>query len=59
MEVKKVWERKDGIKFVIIPKDSDIKNGDYVKIIKLENEGGNNGEENNATRTRKEKRRKV
>lgn len=35
IEIKKVLERKDGIKMVIIPKNSKIKKGDYVKIIKL------------------------
>jgi len=35
MEIRKVLERKDGIKMVIIPKHSDIKKGDYVQIIKL------------------------
>ena len=32
MEVKKVLERKDGIKMVIIPKESKIKKGDKVLI---------------------------
>jgi len=32
MEVKKVLERKDGIKMVIIPKDSSIKKGELVLI---------------------------
>jgi hypothetical protein len=39
VEIKKVWQRKDGVKFVIIPKESNINHGDYVKIIKL---GGQN-----------------
>ena len=44
MEVKKVLERTDGIKMVIIPKHSAIKKGDYVQIIKLEEkEYGKNG----------------
>ena len=33
-EIRKVLERKDGIKMVIIPKKSKIKKGDYVKVIK-------------------------
>ena len=36
MEIKKVLVRKDGIKYLIIPKNSGIDAGDYVKIIKLE-----------------------
>lgn len=42
IEIRKVLERKDGIKMVIIPKKSKIKKGDYVRIIKLEevNEDG-------------------
>ena len=36
MEIKKVCERKDGIKYVILPKDSEFKKGDYVKIDKME-----------------------
>jgi len=36
IEIRKVLERKDGIKMVIIPKKSNIKKDDYVKIIKLE-----------------------
>jgi hypothetical protein len=38
IEIRKVLERKDGIKMVIIPKKSEIKKGDYVRIIKLEEE---------------------
>jgi len=35
--IKKVWEKKaDGVKMVTIPKDSDIKAGDYVRIVKVE-----------------------
>ena len=37
-EIKRVLERKDGIKMVIIPKQSQLKKGDWVKIIKLEEE---------------------
>lgn len=36
MEVKRVRERGDGVKQVTIPKNSDIEQGDYVKIIKVE-----------------------
>jgi len=32
MEVKRVLERKDGVKMVIIPKKSKIKKGDPVLI---------------------------
>ena len=28
--------RTDGVKYVIIPKKSDLKEGDYVQIIKVE-----------------------
>lgn len=35
-EIRRVLERKDGIKMVIIPKKSEIKKDDYVKIIKIE-----------------------
>jgi len=38
MEIRKVLERKDGVKMVIIPKKSDILKDDYVRIIKLEKE---------------------
>jgi len=36
MEIKKVLLRTDGIKYIVIPKDSNIKEGDYVKITKIE-----------------------
>lgn len=36
MEIKKVKKRKDGLKTVTIPKHCDIHDGDYVKIIKIE-----------------------
>jgi len=36
MEIKRVLERKDGVKMVIIPKNSDILKGDLVQITKLE-----------------------
>jgi len=32
MEIKKVLERKDGVKMVIIPKFSKIKKGDLVLV---------------------------
>jgi len=32
MEVRKVLQRKDGIKMVIIPKASDIKKGELVLV---------------------------
>lgn len=32
MEIKKVLERKDGVKLVIVPKGSKIKKGDMVLI---------------------------
>ena len=40
LEVKTVRERKDGIKYIIVPKNSVFKKGDYVKITKLEDEDG-------------------
>ena len=40
MEVKKVLVRKDGIKLIIVPKNSDIQAGDYVQIIKMEENNG-------------------
>ena len=36
MEIKKVLERKDGIKMIIIPKNMDVKKGDSVGIIKID-----------------------
>ena len=35
MEIRKCLERKDGVKMVIVPKKSDIKKGDYVRIEKI------------------------
>ena len=36
--IQKVWKIKaNGQKLVTIPKKSDIKEGDYVRIIKIEN----------------------
>lgn len=53
MEIKKVLIRTDGVKYVIIPKDSKIKQGDLVVItnnLSLVNkfrrfENGRNGKE--------------
>ena len=36
MEIRKVLERKDGIKMVIVPKNSDFKKDDYVMITKVD-----------------------
>jgi len=36
IEIRKVLERTDGVKYVIVPKNSKIKGNDYVKLIKLE-----------------------
>lgn len=39
MEIKKVTGNEEtGLKMIYIPKTSDIKVGDYVKIIKLKDE---------------------
>ena len=38
MEIRKVRKRKDGIKYITIPKDSEIDRDDYVKIEKVEND---------------------
>lgn len=39
MEIKKVLIRKhDKIKFIIVPRNSDIEVGDYVKLVKIPNE---------------------
>ena len=35
MEIRRVLERKDGIKYLIIPKRSDINPGDHVGIVKI------------------------
>lgn len=40
MEVKKVCVRKDGVKYIIIPKHSNIIGGDLVTINKLEEKNG-------------------
>ena len=36
MEIKKVLLRKDGIKYLIIPKNSDLKKDDLVMINKID-----------------------
>ena len=36
MEIRKVLCRKDGIKYLIVPKSSQIQAGDYVLINKIE-----------------------
>lgn len=39
MEIKKVLQREmDQMKYVIVPKNSNIKKGDYVKIEKIKNQ---------------------
>ena len=38
MEVTKCLERKDKIKYAIIPRKSDIAKGDAIAIIKLDEE---------------------
>ena len=35
MEIRKILLRTDGIKYLIIPKASDLKKGDFVMITKL------------------------
>lgn len=35
IEIRKCLGRKDGVKMVIVPKNSKIKKGDYVKIEKV------------------------
>ncbi len=42
-EIKKVLVRTDGIKYIIIPKKSKIKKGDYVMIKKISNKEVKNG----------------
>ena len=36
MELKKVLQRSDKVKYIIIPKKSDLEAGDYVTITKME-----------------------
>lgn len=40
MEIKKVYARSDGVLYVIVPKHSEIKAGDYVQINKMEDAHG-------------------
>jgi hypothetical protein len=40
MEVRRVLIRKDGIKYIIIPKKSEIQSGDFVIVTKMEEEHG-------------------
>lgn len=35
MEIKKCLEKTDGTKYIIVPKSSEIKSGDYVSISKV------------------------
>lgn len=55
MEFKKVLWRKDGIKYVIIPKDSDINAGDQVIISNNLNLITKFLEEKNARKRKEEK----
>jgi hypothetical protein len=41
MEIKKVHDRGDGVLKVTIPSDSNIEEGDYVKIHKIEGKARN------------------
>jgi hypothetical protein len=43
LDIRKVLQRKDGVKMVIVPKESEISKGDYVRIIKLKEEVNKNG----------------
>ena len=36
MEIKKILKRTDGIKYLIIPKSSDLNAGDFVMITKID-----------------------
>jgi hypothetical protein len=38
MEVKKILIRKDGVKYIIVPKNSPLNAGDLIKMIKIEKE---------------------
>lgn len=38
MEIKKVQKRKDGTKLVIVPRNSEIDAGDYVRLEKIKSE---------------------
>lgn len=43
MDYKKVLSRKDGVKYIIIPKNSEIKAGDTVKIILVKEDNNDKG----------------
>ena len=43
--IKKVLVRTDGIKYIVIPKDSKLNLGDYVMITKIKKEDFNDGRE--------------
>lgn len=47
LEIRKVLERKDGIKMVIIPKQSKINKGDYVGLFKVNIKEVKNGRREN------------
>jgi hypothetical protein len=36
MEVRKILQRNDGVKYLIVPKNSKFEKNDYVKLIKLQ-----------------------
>ena len=42
MEVKKVLLRKDGVKYIIVPRNSQLNAGDLIKLIKMEKEDTKN-----------------
>jgi len=44
--IKKVLKRSDGIKYLVIPKDSKIKGGDYVQVYKINSKEVKNGRKN-------------
>lgn len=49
MEIKKILKRTDGIKYLIIPKASDLEAGDFVMITKIDEKevGKKNGKKGN------------
>jgi len=47
MEVKKVLVRKDGVKYIIVPKNSKLNTGDLIKLIKIEKEEDEDGKGRN------------
>lgn len=46
MEVAQVRDRGDGVKKATIPKDSDIEDGDYIKMFKIPEDEAEELEEN-------------